>query len=684
MAHNKTAITFSLALLALAILFGSASAQVINFPTQVTNPLGSLSSWLPIVSIAIFISIAIGFFLYIIGKLLNDGQISSRGITELGQSIGTAIYVVLIISVLILFGSFVSNSSLVGTSTGDFGSHVTNMCGDLQNSQVSLLQGDPTSFVCALVENSQNSGGSASSYVNYGLASSYVMIANLTNQAAANLNGLYVYEGMIGFLSTLKSDPGLCLPSACADPLVPRLLSIDLASQPFAGYSLITFMTKPLETQGIFIMYMFLTQLVIMFILLVVWPFLLAAGIILRAISFTRSAGGLLMGITLVIVIILPLVMIIEYNMLGSGVTTSQLVGAPIPPQATWNWNDNSATSSGMSATHTFLPGPQTITLDVQSNGQSGSASANLDVIPGAAISQTAQSAKGALLPVSFEVNVDQYGVATVQVTQVGNEQQLPGIYLHGLPTTGLIVTPQGSVDNQNTGNPKTTITWDWGDGKTSTGWPQGLSHTYASASNPTIKLTVTDDKGNMNSVSQAVAVGLNPITTDTQTSSSDNIQINLAFATGGAWGPEKSPCDPNVSPDCRDIIYNSLTPNFYVFPSISAIANYNGCWPLAGNLPAEEAKDSVLMAISLGFGAAFTFGGFVSQVPQLTGILSTPCVPSAAVATSMEFMDVYGLMSVAGFVIPFLNILIILSAMKNVSFLFGGDTDIAGLGKLV
>jgi len=586
MTHKRIAFAFPLAFVALAMLFGIANAQVINFPTQVTDPLGSLTSWLPIVSIAILISVGIGFALYVLGKLLNDGQISSRGITELGQSIGTAVYTVLIISVLLLFGSFVSHSSLVSTSTGDFGSQVSNMCGNLQNSPVTLLQGNPTSFVCALVGNSQNGGGSATSYVNYGLASSYVMIANMTNQAAANLNGLYVYEGFVGFLSTLKSDPGLCLPETCVAQLVPRILSIDIASQPLAGYSLITFMTKPLETQGIFIMYMFLTQLVIMFILLMVWPFLLAAGIILRAISFTRGAGGLLMGITLVIVIILPMVMIIEYNMLGNGVTTNQLVGAPVPPQATWNWNDGSAPSTGMTSTHTYLPGTQTITVVVTSNGQSGSATANLDIISGQTLSQSASSPQGALLPISFEVDVDQYGVATTQITLVGNEQQLPAIYLHGLPTT--------------------------------------------------------------------------------------------------FWGPEKSPCDPTVSPNCRDILYNSLTPNFYVFPSTAAIANYNGCWPLGGNLVAEEAKDSALMAVSLGLGAAFTFGGFVSSVPQLTGILSTACVPSAAVRTSMEFMNVYGLMSLAGFVIPFLNILIIISAMKNVSFLFGGDTDIAGLGKLV
>jgi len=691
MRHERFSFAFALALIATVLLFGSLAAQ--TPPPQVLDPLGSLTSWLPIVSIAIFISISIGFALYIIGKLLNDGQISSRGITELGQSIGTAVYMVLIISVLLLFGNFVSHSNLVGTSSGDFGSQVNGMCVDLAGSQVTLLSGNPTYVVCSLVKNTQTSNGGATSYINYGLASSYVMIANLTNQAAANLNGLYIYEGFVGFLSTLSANPGLCLPGdSCAVPLTTRILSISISSTPLAGYSLITFMTKPLETQGIFIMYMFLTQLVIMFILLMVWPFLLAAGIILRAISFTRSAGGLLMGITLVIVIILPMVMIIEYNMLGSGVTTSQLVGAPQPPEVTWNWNDGSGiVDSGMSATHTFIPGSYTITAVVKSNGESGSASANLNIISGAATSQTASSASGATLPISFTVQVDQYGVATTQITMIGNEQQLPGIYLHGLSTSSLIATAQGSVVDSAQGAPKTTLQWDWGDGNsdTTSGAAQWPTHQYASdkacsGSNMcTITLTVSDSSGNMNSVSQQISIGGLSSISPTQSSDADNIKIDVAFATGGVWGPEKSPCDPSVS-GCRDILYNSLTPNFYVFPSTSAIANYNGCWPLAGNLVAEEAKDSALMAVSAGLSSVFTFGGFVSALPSLSGLLSTACNPSAAVNTSMEFMNVYGLMSVAGFVIPFLNILIIISAMKNVSFLFGGDTDIAGLGKLV
>src|SRR5574337_852180 len=93
------------------MLAGNLSAQVVNTPTAASNPIGALVSWLPILSIAIFISIAIGALLYVLGKLLNDGQLSARGISEIGQSIGSAVFVVIIIVALLFFGSIISHSA---------------------------------------------------------------------------------------------------------------------------------------------------------------------------------------------------------------------------------------------------------------------------------------------------------------------------------------------------------------------------------------------------------------------------------------------------------------------------------------------------------------------------------------------------------------------------------------------
>lgn len=574
----------AIAVLLCLALMAMCGAQTATIPSAIANPTGILQQWLPIVSVAVLISIAVGAFIYVVGYLLNDQQMRARGITEVGQSAGTLIFAVIIVSVLIMFGSLVANSGIL-SSQGQFAQAMSNMCTnylhgaptDIVNSQ---LASTPTNTVC----NAESAAGAGSiSYIDYGLTSTYLIVANLTNQAANNLNALYQYEGYVGFLTGLTSDPGLCLPAACASPLVPRTLSISLTSSPYAGFNLISFITRPLETQAVLIMYLMLTQLLITFMALLIWPWLLAAGIILRAVPFTRSAGGLLMGITLALVILYPLTMILEYSALSGGAPTGQLIGAPAAPQVTWNWGDGS-TSIGYGVEHIYQgDGQYTITASVDANGQTYSASqtilvqANGGEVQGSASSPTSAQAK-----MSFTYDQSGLLVAT-QLSSLGSLQDLIGRSFYGLETT----------------------------------------------------------------------VG----------------------------GPAAKPSQQ------QDIVtYNTLTPNFYVFPSVAKIANYHGCYVEAagGTLAGEEILDSAKIAITLGLGAALSYGGFVAAPPSLSGVLATPCVPGAAIATSLDLIGVYGLMSIAGFILPMLNILIVIAGIKNLSYLFGGDTDLAGIGKLV
>ncbi|MGI0141309.1 MAG: PKD domain-containing protein [Candidatus Micrarchaeales archaeon] len=583
-------IAFPVSILALLMLTTISGAQ--SVPSVIANPVGSLELWLPIVTIAVFISVAIGALIYILGKFLNDPQISARGITEIGQSVGTMIFAVIIVAFLIFFGTFIANSPLVGEH--GIAPALTNICSTLGSASLnianSMITDSPTSVVCSAAGAIK---GGQISYVDYGLSASYLIIANLTNQAANNINALYQYESYIGFLSTLTSSPGLCLPSpACAVPITPRILSISLTSTPFAGYGFISSVTRPLETQAIFIMYMLLTQLIIVFMVLLVWPWLLAAGIVLRAIPFTRSAGGLLMGITLAIVIIYPIVSIVEYGALGNGVSTSQIIGAPVAPPITWDWGDRGSTSTGDSVYHLYgSPGVYTVTATVHVNGQTYSASKAITMQSGGSEVDSIATSTSGQQQMSFNYDTDGLLIST-QINSIAGLQQLVGTALYGLPTS--VLGPDGS--------------------------PKSVQGPAASLSAQQLQSVVT---------------------------------------------------------------YSSLTPNFYVFPNIEEILNYNGCW-INGGLGAEEAHDSALMAATLGLGAAFSFGGFVAAPPALSGILATQCVPGAAITTTLEMTDVYGLMSVSGFILPMLTILIVIAAIKNISYLFGGDTDLAGIGKLV
>ncbi|HVA83247.1 MAG TPA: PKD domain-containing protein [Candidatus Aquilonibacter sp.] len=547
--------------LAVLLLAGTLAAQSETVPNNIQNPLAIVQQWLPVLSIAIFLSIAFAAILYMLGKFLNDQQISARGISEFGQAVGTGIFAILAVGVLLFFGTFISSSNLF---TGGFSGDMLSMCSGFLQPQVQLaiVQQNPTALMCTIVKNAHAGGTDASPYLNYGLASSYIIIANLSNQAAQNMNSLYVYEGFVGFLSTLASDPGFCEPApACTIPITERLFSVDISSKPLAGYSLISSMTRPLESQAIFIFYMLLTQMVLIFILMNIWPYLLAAGILLRALPFTRSAGGLLMGLTLVIVIILPLVNILEYGALGHGVTTTQLAG---------------------------------------------------------------------------------------------NSAQIQDNVIYGLKDTG-------------------TFNIDWGDGTSDT---QTLSHTYQAPGSYSLLATVTDSQGVSTSASQQIVI---PQTQREPPPA--NPQPALWLTNPSVTGLTVSVCPTGVAGICAP--YDALLPNFYVFPNVQQIINYNDCWPQGGNLGYEEAQDSLIMATQLGVGTGLEFGGFVQQIPDLKGV-GIKCSPPEAIGNTLQLMDVYGLMSVVGFILPLLNILIIISAIKNMSYLFGGDTDIAGLGKLV
>lgn len=476
--------------IAMIIVFLLAFATLANASSLVTS-YNVFQNWLPILMLAILISIFIVAVLYFAGSILNNSKVKARATEELGQVIGTIIIAVIVIAVISFFGS----ASITSIATNTIGNNVQNMCSQLLNNQLNLVNSNamPTNTICTDVNNvytSINSGSGLSDitgYANYDLMASYVITANLTSQMAQNLEGFYQYEDMIGFLTTLTSVTTYCeaveatplTAWLCIIPFNPRLTSISLSYTPYAGYAMLRSITKPIEVEAYTAFDVYIIEMLIILTFLFAWPYLLAAGIILKSSIYTRRVGGTLIAIVIAALIIFPIIFLMEYASLNGG-------GANLIP---------------IGASSSSIP-------------------------------------------------------------------------IFSMPGETLTTPPQ-------------------------------------------------------------------------------------------------------------QIVYNSNDINFYVFPNVSNIINYYGCWPIGGNIYAEELKDSAFFAIpALGaFDFIFGFiGGIVGQLPAMP----TSCTPDNALALVFHLTDLYGIIGVTGYILPVLNILILISAIKGLSSLLGGDTNLAGLGNLV
>jgi hypothetical protein len=62
----------------------------------------------------------------------------------------------------------------------------------------------------------------------------------------------------------------------------------------------------------------YLIELLLIIGFIYAWPYLLAAGIILKASMFTRKVGGMLIGIVIAGLIIFPIIFLMEYASLNN------------------------------------------------------------------------------------------------------------------------------------------------------------------------------------------------------------------------------------------------------------------------------------------------------------------------------------------------------------------------------
>ncbi len=131
-------------------------------------------------------------------------------------------------------------------------------------------------------------------------------------------------------------------------------------------------------------------------------------------------------------------------------------------------------------------------------------------------------------------------------------------------------------------------------------------------------------------------------------------------------------------------IVFNAINP--YILPNVTQVINYYGCYPIFNNIYAQELIDAglFLVPISWIFGLISILVG-TSTTITLPNIGVFACqYPNNALNAVYALMNVYGYTSVAGFLLPILNFIIVLSAVMGLSGLIGGETDLGLLSRLI
>lgn len=309
-----------IALLALCALVSVAAAA--QPPQQ--NLIGSYSefqNWLPLVFIAILLSITITGCYYMIGSVMNNGRIKANAANEFGQALGTGVITVILLGVFVTIGTGQLSLSQVlsPVSMSVICDQLSNSALGMINSQTVFPSGAPTpaTAICTQIKllAAGTTGADMTPRIDYGLFYSYVIIANLTNQAANNLDSFYRFVGWIGFLSEFTSFTEVCATGpACLVPVVPPQVAVKYSYKPLAGYNVITSMVSSAQLEAVLTFYIMAVQLLVITLFLAIWPYLLAGGIALHAVSFTRPLGGLLIAMSLSAVIIFPIMYAMEYT----------------------------------------------------------------------------------------------------------------------------------------------------------------------------------------------------------------------------------------------------------------------------------------------------------------------------------------------------------------------------------
>lgn len=317
-----------------------------------TNYVSVQSTLVPLVLLAILVDSAIVSAWYMAGALLNNPSLKGGAIEEFYQLAGTAILTVLIVGIL-LFAS----TSYIGVLSATKLMNPTalqNICngmtqfndnggltvlGDQAGSYLSVPSGTGSAQFpgfCNIIAQASGGGATLAEQIDYPLAASGVITANLLNQSAVNLNSASIFASYIGFLAGMTPTTSICFaPEAAFQLGGPCLIpgfsdvtqepsfTLTYSSKPLAGY---TFITGSLTTLGTLITTTFTSltaQLSFLVMMVFAWPYLLFIGLVLRATVFTRKIGGLLIAIAIGELLFFPLVFSFEYFALSNPVFSS-------------------------------------------------------------------------------------------------------------------------------------------------------------------------------------------------------------------------------------------------------------------------------------------------------------------------------------------------------------------------
>ena len=321
-------------------------------------------SLMPLVFAALLLDVAIIVVWYYVGVILQNSRVKESAKGEYYQFIGTVILVVLLLWGIVAYSSMAT--TIFGSTKLMAPSAISSLCTNIENTtQLNILSGGSGtpaaiqggSFLYGYNTTSGNSVGGLCSMLNstsltnkidYPLAATGVIIANLTNQTVANLNSTYTVDAFLGFLSSLKPTVTVCLstPPAALPCFIPGFssayIAITATYSPYAGYNMLYSSLSSLGTLLTAATESYIAQIMVIWIILFIWPYLLFGGIVLRSTFFTRKIGGLLIAIALGAIIVFPTVYAIEYLTLGNGMPN---IGVPssvtaLPENAIYGFND--------------------------------------------------------------------------------------------------------------------------------------------------------------------------------------------------------------------------------------------------------------------------------------------------------------------------------------------------------
>lgn len=595
------------------------------------------TNWLPILISAAAVIISLTVLYYFAGVILNNSRIKASALNEIQQALGTILLIVIIIGVMDLIGSGtgLAYQSLLSGGPSSVSSGISNICTNiLPNSQVGFLNPtvtsanypqpypnlpEATNAVCKIVTGTPT--GSASGLdpttvnLDYGLAATYIITANLTNQSIEELNALYNFESLTFFLRGVISYASICEPVWCAIPLVPRIQESTLSYRLYNGYVIHRTIMPTVITQANMSIYLFMSELMIIIILLLTWPYLLAAGILLRVFTVTRRAGGLLIAGVIVGTIIYPTLFLFQYAALNNLAPLGS-TGAPAPGQAV---------ALGASSIPAVSLCGVAMTTPVIST----------ETYPAGSLPGT---------PDPFTTQYELYCYTS------SNELQINNIYKGVRPLCDTTQTPP-------VGPGCATAAANSNCGLDFPGWT-GSSDIICACSPPVSIFTSVSDPPMTQVPTCYVKKDLSFYTFPSE---ADVVRLYECYAPD--YANNKYYADSGTGPSGMIAIEASL---------INAI---NVQSPLKVLLTLSTVLSQI---------AGITTPQGISPISGETGSLCDRVAPDNLISVLIATINLYGIISVVRFVLPIINVLMLISAVFGLSSLLGGETTILGLSRFI